>query len=147
VAAGDEALGERKIAVTKDAPRPWCAGPWVAKTQIVSEHGEPLAWRKDRVIDTQAHALCQMYSACRRGHSSDKPFCTGMHAKVGSAGAEAADTQPIAARQATFPDAGPLGRQPRRHALLSIGLLRHAQRASARPGGGGWHAGSASREA
>ena len=102
-------FGERKIIVTKDGPYLAFGGlPLVAKTQIVSEHGEPLAWRKDGEIDTQAHELCQIYSLCRCGHSKDKPFCDSTHQTISFDGTETADPRPMADRQQTFEGEGPL---------------------------------------
>jgi CDGSH-type Zn-finger protein/uncharacterized Fe-S cluster protein YjdI len=105
----DELFCERKIQVTQNGPYiVYGAVPLVAKTQIVSEHGEPLAWRVDKAIDTEKHELCQMYSLCRCGHSGDKPFCDATHCRVAFDGTETADTRPTAERQATFPGGGPL---------------------------------------
>jgi CDGSH-type Zn-finger protein/uncharacterized Fe-S cluster protein YjdI len=107
--AGAEPPCVPSIVVTKGGPYLVSGGvPVVAKTQIVSEHGEPLAWRRDGAIDTQSHELCQMYSLCRCGHSDDKPFCSGMHKKVGFDGTETADPRPTAERQAVFPGEGAL---------------------------------------
>ena len=46
--------------------------PLVKKSQVVSEFGEPLNWRKDAEIKTEG-----TYFLCRCGHSSNKPFCDG----------------------------------------------------------------------
>ncbi len=51
--------------------------PVTTKTPIMSEHGEPLAWKTERADDTKAMALL-----CRCGQSSTKPYCDGTHAKV-----------------------------------------------------------------
>src|SRR5512135_1662992 len=62
--------------------------PLVSKTQVVSEHGEPLTWRKDGEI-----AVSQgEYHLCRCGQSSNRPFCDGTHRKIGFDGMETADT-------------------------------------------------------
>jgi CDGSH-type Zn-finger protein len=104
-----EGLCAPAIAVTQNGPYLVSGGvPLVAKTQIVSEHGEPLAWRKDNVIDTQSHELCQMYSLCRCGQSSDKPFCDGTHKRLGFEGTETADPRPTAERQAAYAGDGTL---------------------------------------
>jgi len=62
--------------------------PLVSKTQVVSEHGEPLTWRKDGEITVSQGE----YRLCRCGQSSNRPFCDGTHRKVDFDGAETADT-------------------------------------------------------
>jgi CDGSH-type Zn-finger protein len=89
----------QKITVRKD-------GPYlvqgrvhlVSKTQIVSEFGEPIAWRKDGDIPAK-----ESYILCRCGASTKKPFCDGMHTKVGFDGTEAADTRTTVERRYTVP--------------------------------------------
>ena len=73
--------------------------PLVRKTQVVSEHGEPLTWQKNGVILVPEGE----YELCRCGQSSDKPFCDGTHRVVGFDGTEAADTGVTEARAWTFP--------------------------------------------
>jgi CDGSH-type Zn-finger protein len=105
----EEFTTEPKIVVRKNGPyRVYGDVSLVAKTQIVSEHGEPLAWRKDKQIDTQAHHREQWYSLCRCGQSCDKPFCDGTHKKIGFDGTETADPRPTAERQETYAGDGTL---------------------------------------
>lgn len=89
----------KKIIVTKDGPYVVRGGiPLVHKTQVVSEHGEPLTWQTGEAI-----AAPETYELCRCGQSSFKPFCDVTHALVDVDGTEAADSRPTAERQITFP--------------------------------------------
>ena len=67
--------------------------PLVKKTQIVSEFGEPLNWKKDGEIPHP-----ETYELCRCGHSKDKPFCDGAHSEVNFDGAESAPVNTFAER-------------------------------------------------
>lgn len=90
--------GER-IVVKKDGPYVVHGRvPLVRKTQIVSEHGEPLTWRKDEEIEVEEN-----YELCRCGRSSRKPFCDWTHADIGFDGTESAETGPTVERQLTYP--------------------------------------------
>ena len=60
----------------------------------MSEHGEPLTWKKGGVLDT-----ADVYRLCRCGQSSNKPFCDGTHTLKEFDGSETADTGPIADRE------------------------------------------------
>ena len=86
--------GVKKITVRPNGPYIVRGGiPLVRKTPVMSEHGEPLAWKKEDVISTG-----ETYRLCRCGQSSTKPFCDGTHTMVGFDGDETADTSPIADR-------------------------------------------------
>src|SRR5512136_278012 len=83
-----------------------CDGPYKVegeillanKTQVVSEFGEPLTWKKEGEIETEG-----TYFLCRCGHSSDKPFCDGTHNEIGFDGTERASTSTTVERQAAYP--------------------------------------------
>jgi len=48
--------------------------PLVQKQQVVSEHGEPLAWEKTGELEHR-----KTYALCRCGQSAHKPLCDGSH--------------------------------------------------------------------
>ena len=71
--------------------------PLVRKSEVISEHGEPLTWKKDEVLKTG-----KRYALCRCGQSSAKPFCDGSHAHADFDGSEVADTGNISEREVTY---------------------------------------------
>ena len=71
--------------------------PLVAKTQVVSEHGEPITWQKRGALETTGE-----YKLCRWGKSGNKPFCDGTHRTVDFDGTETADTGENTGGQMTF---------------------------------------------
>ncbi len=75
--------------------------PLVHKTQVVSEYGEPLTWKKDKDYPARNIEGKDFYGLCRCGHSGNKPFCDGTHRDVGFDGTETADTYSPGIR--TFP--------------------------------------------
>jgi CDGSH-type Zn-finger protein len=75
--------------------------PLVRKAQVISEYGEPLAWHKTEVIETE-----ETYALCRCGQSSAKPFCDGTHARIKFDGTETAETDETANRQTVYDGTG-----------------------------------------
>lgn len=91
----DKRSNKGRIIVRRDGPyRVEGAIPLVRKTQVVSEFGEPLNWKKEAVLKTD-----DPYFLCRCGHSSNKPFCDGTHRSIGFEGTESADTNTFEERQ------------------------------------------------
>ncbi len=72
--------------------------PLVQKTQVVSEYGEPLTWKKEGEIPTE-----EPYYLCRCGHSSNMPFCDRTHNEINFDGTETAPTNSSDERRETYP--------------------------------------------
>jgi CDGSH-type Zn-finger protein len=88
----------RRIVVTEDGPYVIHGGvPLILKTQVVSEHGEPLTWKKEAAFDAP-----ETYDLCRCGQSKFKPFCDSTHALIDFEGSETADTGSTAERQEVY---------------------------------------------
>ncbi|MEM7347384.1 MAG: CDGSH iron-sulfur domain-containing protein [Chloroflexota bacterium] len=89
---------EKKIVVKPDGPYIVSGNvPLVRKSQVISEHGEPLTWKKDDVLETK-----ETYALCRCGQSGNKPFCDGRHVAAGFDGTENAPTDTTADRKVIF---------------------------------------------
>lgn len=90
----------QKIRIIKNGPYRVEGGiPLLHKTQVVSEHGEPLTWKKSEPVETSEGG----YSLCRCGRSARFPFCDGTHRSTNFDGTETAETNTTAERRSTIP--------------------------------------------
>lgn len=81
-------MADQKIQVQKDGPYVIHGDvSLVRKSQIASEHGEPMTWQKTEELEGKA-----VYALCRCGASNNKPFCDGTHVIEGFDGTETAAT-------------------------------------------------------
>lgn len=93
-----------KIVIRPNGPyRVFGNVPFVHKTQVVSEQGEPLTWIKDGEYSCGNMEGKDFYSLCRCGQSGNKPYCDGTHKAIGFDGTETADTRPNASSWMRFP--------------------------------------------
>lgn len=89
---------ERKISVTRNGPYAVTGGIPLAKQVIQTDaEGQSREWRQGQVYETQ-----DSYRLCRCGHSGNKPFCDGTHAKIGFKGAERASRRPYLEQAVEF---------------------------------------------
>ena len=85
----NRAIKPKRIVVKRNGPYVVEGGvPLVRKTQVVSEYGEPLTWRKEGTLPTSEG---EDY-LCRCGQSSKFPFCDSTHRAAGFDGTESADS-------------------------------------------------------
>jgi CDGSH-type Zn-finger protein len=88
----------KRIVVEKNGPYVVYGDiPLVRKTQVVSEYGEPITWKKGEAIETD-----HPYRLCRCGRSANQPFCDDSHLELGFDGTETADTDLMAERQMIY---------------------------------------------
>jgi CDGSH-type Zn-finger protein len=92
-------IDDKRIVITADGPYIVQGNvPLVRKTQVVSEYGEPLTWKKDATLQTNPGE----YALCRCGQSGNKPFCDGAHVEVGFDGTERAASSVKDSLQMTY---------------------------------------------
>jgi CDGSH-type Zn-finger protein len=97
---GKQNLLEKKIIVKKNGPYLVKGNVvLVTKTQVVSEFGEPLTWKKGKTFEAQG-----TYILCRCGLSKNKPFCDGKHVNANFDGTEMADSRSNAERRKVIPN-------------------------------------------
>jgi CDGSH-type Zn-finger protein len=93
---------DMRIVVVRDGPYVVHGRiPLVRKTQVVSEYGEPLTWKKEGDIETP-----ETYDLCRCGKSDFFPFCDATHSLIDFDGTETAETGSTADRQEVFEGTG-----------------------------------------
>jgi CDGSH-type Zn-finger protein len=84
-----------RVVVTKNGPYV-VSGKVPLTVQVIRPNEEGLSWNWEEAATLEAGAE---YELCRCGHSKNKPFCDGSHARVHFDGTETASRQPYA-RQA-----------------------------------------------
>ncbi|HTQ51959.1 MAG TPA: CDGSH iron-sulfur domain-containing protein [Candidatus Acidoferrales bacterium] len=82
--------GDAKIEVTRDGPYLVSGQLPLSEQWIVTNaEGDSLDYREGKRFPVEAQ-----YALCRCGHSANKPFCDGTHAKVRFDGTETAGPEP-----------------------------------------------------
>jgi len=81
----------KKITISKNGPY-LVSGSVPLAVQIIrtNEKGESTEW-----VEGKSFNVTAQYALCRCGHSKNKPFCDGMHAKIGFDGTETASRSPV----------------------------------------------------
>src|ERR1700688_1636147 len=87
---GAHKASNAKVQIAKNGPYMVSGGLPLSKQTIgANSAGESVKWIAGQVYPAQAN-----YALCRCGHSSNKPFCDGSHAKVKFDGTETAGREP-----------------------------------------------------
>jgi len=80
-----------KITVSKDGPYIVIGGVPLTTSEICNDdEGYCRTWR-----EVKRYPVQEKYALCRCGHSKNKPFCDGTHAKIHFDGTEAGDHEPF----------------------------------------------------
>jgi len=91
-----------RIRVGNNGPYWVSGGPMLTtRTSILNAEGEPTDWASGADRPTRAS-----YVLCRCGHSGNKPFCDGTHAKIGFDGRCTAERAPGATRRKVYEGVG-----------------------------------------
>jgi CDGSH-type Zn-finger protein len=99
VASNQQIKPIRHIEVRPNGPYKVTGGvPLVVKTQLVSECGEPLAWKVLGALETERE-----YYLCRCGRSQLMPFCDGTHRSKPFDGTEQAPLTQSVRRRMEYP--------------------------------------------
>jgi CDGSH-type Zn-finger protein len=80
----------KKIVVSKDGPYK-VSGGLPLSMQIITPDKEGFSWDWKKAKEFEVK---EEYSLCRCGHSNNKPFCDGTHAKIKFDGTETATRKP-----------------------------------------------------
>src|SRR5579863_3020545 len=87
-----------QITVTKNGPYLVAGNVPVAEQHIVTNNeGDSLEWQEGKQFQHDAQ-----FALCRCGHSKNKPFCDGTHARVGFDGTETASRESYAEQAEEF---------------------------------------------
>ena len=85
-----KAAAEPRAVISKNGPYLVTGGVPLAKQTIVTDAaGSSQAWKESDPFPAK-----NSYALCRCGHSKNKPFCDGTHAKIGFDGTEIASREP-----------------------------------------------------
>jgi CDGSH-type Zn-finger protein len=87
-----------RVTITRDGPYMVQGGIPLSVQSIASDsQGGSEAWIEGKTYPPQ-----EKYALCRCGHSKNKPFCDGTHAKIGFNGSETASREPYAQQAQSF---------------------------------------------
>ena len=87
-----------KIQVTENGPYLVSGGvPLTEQAIVTNAEGDSLNYKEGKKFPAQPQ-----YALCRCGHSANKPFCDGSHAKTGFDGAETASREPYLDQAKTY---------------------------------------------
>lgn len=89
---------DARVVISKDGPYIVTGNiPLSRQTIGTNSAGDSETWVADETFPTK-----DQYALCRCGHSSNKPFCDGTHARIGFDGTETASREPYVAQAKIF---------------------------------------------